>query len=84
MPGGPDVTVPVPVPERSVWSRNDGWAVEADWMMVLLPLERCQTAVAVPSGANPIWGCSAFWPVSERSTAAPKEPPGGRVLAWMI
>ena len=56
----------------------------AAWMMLWVPLERCQIAVTVPSGATPICGLRASWPVTERSTAAPKEPPGGRVAAWMM
>ena len=73
-----------PVAERSTGAAKapPGGRVAA-WIISLVPLERRQTAVVVPSGAVVIWGSKAVWPPTERSTGAPKAPPGGRVAAWM-
>ncbi len=50
----------------------------------MLPSERCQIAVKVPSGPAVIRGLSALLPGAEMLTGGPKSPPGGRVEAWMI
>ena len=37
------------------------------WTMLLVPLERYQTTVVVPSGATATWGTVAFWPAAVMS-----------------
>src|SRR5207247_2131081 len=46
--------------------------------MKLEPLERSQTASALPDPSNATCGTNAFWPAAERSTGAPNAPPAGR------
>ena len=84
IPAGLDATVPDPLPDFDASSRNEGGTVDADWMIVLLPSERFQIAVALPSGAIVTCGSEAFWPAADRSIGVPKAAPGGRVAAWMM
>src|SRR5436853_107036 len=46
--------------------------------MKLVPVERDQTASALPDGSNATCGANAFWPAADRSTGEANEAPAGR------
>src|SRR5947209_13327095 len=46
--------------------------------MLLVPLDRYQTASGLPAGSNPTCGDEAFCPATETSTGVPNMPPAGR------
>jgi hypothetical protein len=67
----PGVEVTVPFPILVIVKTDEGVAVTACTMLLLL-LERHQVMVVVPSGPVATCGLSAFWPVAETSVGVLK------------